>query len=95
LAPASAESRAPGHDLRATRAHELEARCYNGRMKTVVLSLSEKQARLVRQSIRSTRDHMASDIRHEDDRKELRAVETMLDAEMQVSRATAGREATG
>lgn len=55
-------------------------------MKTVVLSLNEKQARLVRQSIRSARDHMASDLRHEDDRKELKAVEVMLEAEMQVAR---------
>jgi hypothetical protein len=58
-------------------------------MKTVVLSLTEKQASLVRQSIRSTRDHMASDFRHEEDRKELRAVEVMLDAEMQVTREAA------
>lgn len=55
-------------------------------MKTVVLSLTEQQAKLVRQSIRSSRNLMADDSRREQDRKELRAVEVMLDAEMQVTR---------
>ena len=57
-------------------------------MKTVVLSLNEDQAKLVLNSVRSTRDHMASDFRHEQDRKELRAVEIMLDSEIKVARET-------
>lgn len=55
-------------------------------MKTVVLTLSETQAKLVRDSVRSSRDHMASDHRHDQDRQELRAVEVLLDAELQVAR---------
>jgi len=57
-------------------------------MKTVVLSLNETQAKLVLNSVRATRDHMASDQRHAPDRKELRAVEIMLDAEMRVAQET-------
>jgi hypothetical protein len=51
--------------------------------KTLVLSLNEDQARLVLQSVKSTRrELLASRGSHEHEREELKAVEVMLDAEL-------------